>query len=172
MVEATNFGDLDHPSPTDFLDFAMLGAVHVEREMRARVVIVVEVLAHDSPQMPLIQDDDVIEALSPDRSDEPFDEGILPWTSRCNHHFLEAHVSDSLLEGVAIDLVPVAKQILRREFPRERFHDLLGGPRRGRVRGDVEVQDTTAIVSKHEEDVEDLVAHGRHDEEVDRDDTP
>jgi len=30
------------------------------------VVIVVEVLAYPSPPMPLIQDDDVIEALSPD----------------------------------------------------------------------------------------------------------
>ena len=64
MMEATNFGDFDHASPTDFLDFAMFGGIHLQREMRARVVIVVEVLAHHSPQMPLIQDDDVIEALS------------------------------------------------------------------------------------------------------------
>ena len=63
--------------------------------------------------MPLIEDDNVIEALSPDRSDEPPDEGILPWASRCNQHFLEAHVSDSLLEGLTIDLVSVAKKILR-----------------------------------------------------------
>ena len=140
MVEATNFGDLDHPSATDFLDFAMLGAVHCEREMRARVVIVVEVVADHSPQMPLIQDDDVIEALPPDRSDHAFDEWILPWTSRSNQHFLEAHVSDSFLKSSAIDLVPVAKQILGLQFPRERFHDLLRRPLCGRVGGDVEVQ--------------------------------
>ena len=56
MMEATNFGDLDHPSAIGFLDFAMLRAVHLEREMRARMLIVVEVIAQHSPQMPLIQD--------------------------------------------------------------------------------------------------------------------
>ena len=76
MVEATNFGDFDHASPTEVLDFAMLGAVHLKREMRAPVVIAVEGVAYHSPQMSLIQDDDVVEALPPDGSDHPFDEWI------------------------------------------------------------------------------------------------
>ena len=48
VVQATDFGDFDHPSATDFLDFAMLGAINLEREMRARAVIGVEVFAHNS----------------------------------------------------------------------------------------------------------------------------
>jgi hypothetical protein len=70
----------------------------------------------------------------------------------------------------AIDLVPVTKQILRRAFPWERFDDLLRGPLRGWIAGDVEMEDATAIVSKNEEHVQNLVAHSRYHEEVDGDD--
>jgi len=50
--------------------------------------------------------------------------------------------------------------------------DLLGGPLGGRERGDVEVQHAPTLVGEDQEDEEDLVAHGRHDERVGRDDIP
>ena len=41
--------------------------------------------------MRLVEDDDVVEALSPDGADHPFRERILPGRPRCGHNLLNAH---------------------------------------------------------------------------------
>ena len=41
--------------------------------------------------MRLVEDDDVVEALSPDAADHPFRERILPGRPRCRHNPLDAH---------------------------------------------------------------------------------
>ena len=84
MMESADLSDLDHTSAINLLNFAMLGAVHLEREMRARPVIVVEIGAHNSPEMSLIHHDDVVQALSANRSDQPLDARVLPWAPRCS----------------------------------------------------------------------------------------
>jgi hypothetical protein len=55
---------------------------------------------------------------------------------------------------------------------REGVHDLLGGPVGGGMLGDVEVQDATAMVGKHDEDEEDTQAEGGNGEEIDGDQVP
>jgi hypothetical protein len=49
------------------------------------------------------------------------------------------------------------------------FTELWGGPLCGGVGRDAEVQDPAALVSQHEEYIQDLEADGRHGEEVHRD---
>ena len=55
-----------------------VGSVLGERQMSAGAVVVVEVRREASMQMPFVQDNHVIEALSPDRSDHSFNERVLP----------------------------------------------------------------------------------------------
>src|SRR5258708_19360865 len=50
----------------------------VEREMRASPVIVREVRGQDASQMPLAENDSMVEALASHRADEPLREAILP----------------------------------------------------------------------------------------------
>jgi hypothetical protein len=45
----------------------------------------------------------------------------------------------------------------------------MGGPGRGRLVGDVDVEDAAPVMGEDEEAEQDLVADGRHREEVDRD---
>src|SRR3989442_6766404 len=44
--------------------------------MRTRFVVKADVLGDDAPEVILTQDEDVVEQLSPERTDEPFSEGI------------------------------------------------------------------------------------------------
>ena len=46
--------------------------------MSAALVVVAEVLLERAPEMPLIEDDRMIETFPPDRADQSLDVGILP----------------------------------------------------------------------------------------------
>jgi hypothetical protein len=111
--------------------------------------------------MPFVDHDHAIETVASDRPDQPLDVGILPRGSCRGEHLFEADCRDPLLEGFAVDLVPVTQQVLGRFLPRERLHDLLRGPRRRRVRGHVEVQDSPTVMGEPKEHEEDLVPNGR-----------
>jgi hypothetical protein len=91
---------------------------------------------------------------------------------RCRKDFVDVHTLHSVAELLAIDLVTIAEAIGGRGVIREGVHDLLGGPARGGMLGDVEVQDATAIVGKHDEDEEDTQAGGGNGEEIDSDEVP
>lgn len=55
---------------------------------------------------------------------------------------------------VTVDAVPIAEEVGWRGVVRERLHNLLGGPARGGMLGDVEVDDAPAIVGEHDGDEE------------------
>ena len=70
----------------------------------------------------------MVEALAPNRADEPFHEWILPRTlGRCED-FVDAQAVYSVSEGLAIDGVAIAEVVGRRGVVREGVHDLLGRP--------------------------------------------
>ena len=67
-------------------------------------------------------------------------------------NFLDLHPLHAVAELLAIDLVTVAQEVGRRGVVRERVYDLLRGPDSGGMLGDVEVDDPSAMVGKHDED--------------------
>src|SRR6516165_8200443 len=114
----------------------------------------------------------MVEALAPNRADEPFHEWILPRTlGRCED-FVDAQAVYSVSEGLAIDGVAIAEEVGRRGVVREGVHDLLGRPVRGGVFGEVEVDDASAKVSEHDEDKEHPQARGGDREEIEGDQIP
>ena len=80
MVEAPDFAKRHDPAGSWLFDRPPVGRVLGEREMRSGAVIVREVRGQDkdATQVAFAQNDDMIEALPPDRTDEPFHERILP----------------------------------------------------------------------------------------------
>ena len=97
----------------------------------------------------------MIQTLSSDRTDEPLREGILPWAVRGREDFLDPRALHTAPKLLAVDLVAIVEEIVWSGVVREGVHDLLGGPVGGGMLGDVEVQDATALVGKHDEDEED-----------------
>jgi len=55
-----------------------LWTILVEREMRPRPMIVLNIGRQDAAQVTLIENDDVIETFAPDRANDPLDISILP----------------------------------------------------------------------------------------------
>src|SRR5882724_8739003 len=78
VMQATDFGNFHDPARLGELDGPDVRRILVEREMRASPVIVREVRGQDASQMPLAENDSMVEALASHRADEPLREGILP----------------------------------------------------------------------------------------------
>ena len=87
----------------------------------------------------------------------------------CRQDFIDPYALHALPEHVTVDRVAIAEEIGGSRVVGERLHELLGGPRGGGMLGDVEVQDTAAVVGEHDEDEEDAEPSGGHGEEVERD---
>ena len=101
--------------------------------------------------MAFTQSEDMVQTLPSDRADEPFREGVLPRTVRRGQHFTDAHALHALPKSETVDAIAIAEEIGRRGVVREGVDELLGGPGGGGMLGDVEVDDTPAVVGEHDQ---------------------
>ena len=109
--------------------------------MGSSVVVVREVASQEVAQVTLAQDQDMVETVAPDRSDQAFGEGILPRASGSREDFLDLHALHALAERLTVDRVAIAEEIGRGGVVGKGVHDLLSSPRGGGMLGDVEVKD-------------------------------
>jgi hypothetical protein len=105
-----------------------VGCVFVEREVRARLVVVREVRGQGAAQVPFAEDENVIQTLASDRTDEALGKRILPGAVRRREDFGDPHALQAALKLMAVDLIAVAHEKGRRGVIREGVDDLLGGP--------------------------------------------
>jgi hypothetical protein len=107
MMEATDFAKRDDPAGLP------------EREMRSCAVIVREVRGQDATEVLLAENDDIVEALVPQRADKAFHERILPRAARRREDFRDARALDTMAERLAEDSVAIAEKIARPWVVRE-----------------------------------------------------
>ena len=112
--------------------------------------------AQDERQVPLVEDDHLIETLTSQRADHPFDERALPQRARRRQHLLDAECRDAPVEGGGVDSISVSQQVTRRRIPGKGLDDLLRCPPGRRIFRDVEMHDTTPIVPQDDEDEQPL----------------
>jgi len=105
--------------------------------------------------MCLSKDDHVIEAFAPDRTDQALDIRILPGRPGRDEHFGDLEPLHPTSEVSSVDGVAIAQEVPRRRVPREGLDNLPGRPFRGRVLGDVAVQQAPPVVGEDDEDEED-----------------
>ena len=77
-MQATDFWNGDDSSGAAMLNRPRVGAILVERKMRAGALVVVDVGRHDAAQMTLVEDHEVIQTLAPYRSNHALDVSVLP----------------------------------------------------------------------------------------------
>ena len=53
-----------------------MGAIHSERKMGTEAVVIGDVCGKHAPEMPIVEDDDMIEHLATETPDEPLAVGI------------------------------------------------------------------------------------------------
>ena len=120
--------------------------------------------------MSFVEDDDMIEVLAADGSDKAFAVRILPGRPWRTHDFFDVHVVDAISKDRTVDGITITNQKSRHLIEWERFNDLLRGPLRRRMSGDVEVDEVTSIMTEHDESEQDAERRRRNGEEVDSDD--
>ena len=76
VMQAPGLGNRDDRAELRRLNRPPVGCILVEREVSARPVIVREVRGEDASQMPLAENDDMVQALAPNRADDSLREGI------------------------------------------------------------------------------------------------
>ena len=115
--------------------------------------------------MSLTQDDEMIEALAPDRSDQPFGKTVLPRRRWCDGFVPNAHGVQSACDDGAIDAIPIADEVKRSLIPRECFRYLMRDPFCCRICCDVDPDEVSAV-SNDDEGIEQIEANGRDDEQI------
>ena len=118
--------------------------------------------------MPLIKDNHVVETLTSNGADHPFDEWILPRGARCGKDLLYPETVDATIEVRSVGLVSVPYQVPRRRVPWKSIDHLLRRPLGGRMLGDIEMNDTATVVAKDDEDEQNSEGCGRQSEKVER----
>src|SRR4051812_28298055 len=73
MVEAADLAERHHVSVGDRLHWSRGWRIFRQREVGPRVVVVSQVCGERAPEMRLVQDDDVVETLASNGSDQAFD---------------------------------------------------------------------------------------------------
>jgi hypothetical protein len=141
VMQATNFGNLNDGAEFRRLDRPSVGGILVEREVSASPVIVREIRREQTSQVPLAEDEHVIQTLAPDRTDQALRKRVLPRAVRRCENFRDAHAVHAVSELLAVDAVTIAQAIDWRGVVWEGVYDLVGGPLGGGVLGDDEVDD-------------------------------
>src|SRR3984893_17815439 len=113
--------------------------------MRSDVVVIAGIGSQNSAQMRLAKDNDVVQALAPDRSDQPLGKAILPGRSWCNWLISDAHGAKSACDNGAVDPMAVPDHIARSPIPRKCLGDLACNPLRCRVGCDVDPDELSAM---------------------------
>ena len=85
-------------------------AVFVETKMRARLVIVVEVIPQHLSQMVFIEDDHVVESFPSNGADDSLHKRILPRGPPRDPHLLDTEVVCGTLELCSVDAVSITKR--------------------------------------------------------------
>src|ERR1700682_2099340 len=105
--------------------------------MCSNVVVIASIGSQESAQMRLAQDDEMVNTLAPDRSDQPFGKAVLPRRGWCSRLVPGAHGAESACDDSSIVLIPIADEVLRSFAPRKCLGQLARDPFCGGVCRDV-----------------------------------
>ena len=122
---------------------------------------------HMPIQRGFVEDNQMVQTLTAEGADQAFYVCPLPRRSRGRKDFLDAHILELFREVGTEDPIAIPQQISWCSVPRKCVAELLCGPFRGGMGRDAEVEDPAALVSQHEEYVQDLKPDAGYGEEVD-----
>ena len=138
-------------NPTDALNFARNRRVLVQRQMRAGLVMICHVRSQYVAKVTLARHNDMIEYLPPDRANQPFSVGVLPWRSRCSWSVANAHRAKPPDECLAISAIAIANDIIRCSRPTASLRQLSSNPFSRRACGNLQPHDSTSRVPQDQE---------------------
>src|SRR5262245_62571747 len=124
-MQSADFGDFDHRSQIRRLLGSRLGRVLRERYMGSGSMIILAVAFQNPAEMIFIDHDHMVEALSPEASNHPLNERILPGTPGRRDHFFDPHPLYPPAKLFPVNLVAISDQKPRSTLFGESFNHLL-----------------------------------------------
>src|SRR6202035_3022424 len=112
------------------------------------------------------QDNDVVHTFTPDRSDQPFSNAILPGRGGCGRLVSDAHGAQSARDNAAIDPVAIADEVVRSLIPRKRLRYLTCNPFCRRICCDVDPDEVSSIEPDNDEGIEQVETDRWNNEQV------
>src|SRR4030088_3326249 len=116
--------------------------------------------------MRLAQDDEMIHALAPDRSDQQFGKAILPRRGWSGGLVPDAHGAQSARDDAGIDPVAIADEVVRSLIPGKCLRYLTCNPFCRRICCDVDPDEVSAAESDDDEGIEQVETDGWNNEQV------
>src|SRR5205807_5841350 len=114
----------------------------------------------------------MVQALSPNRTNDALNIRPLPRGSRGGKDFLDSHVGYLSAEVTAVDGIAIAEQVARELVEGKCLPQLLSRPFRRRMRGHIAVDNATPVMGQQQKHIENLETNGRHGKEIDGDQLP
>ena len=148
MVQAAD--DRQRNNASGALDGSRQRRVFGQGQVCSDAVVVMCIRAQHMAQMALAEHDHMIEALAPDRADQSLGMTVLPRRSWRSRSVANAHRSKPTGICLAVDAVPITKQISRRGVPAAGFTNLQSDPFGIRMCGDAKPEDASPGVAQHE----------------------
>jgi hypothetical protein len=108
--------------------------------------------------MHLAQDNDVVHTLTPNRSDQPFGNAILPRRGRCGRPVPDAQGAQSARDDAAIDPVAIADEVVRSLIPGKCLRYLMCNPFGRGICRDVDPDEVSAVEPDDDEGIEQVEA--------------
>src|SRR3979490_1779277 len=99
MMEAADLRERDNLAGSGRVYRSALRTILGEREMRSRLVVIVKVRRQHAAQMMLIEDDDVIQTFTADRTNDAFDVAVLPRRARRSNNLLDTHHTNAIAKN-------------------------------------------------------------------------
>ena len=100
----------------------------IQGQVRTKPVVILGIVAQQSARMALVDDDQLIQAIPSDRSDQALDVGVLPRRPRCRWSIPDPHGVQPVLEDLAKGPITVSNEMARRPVPGKRLGDLMRQP--------------------------------------------
>src|ERR1700682_5234554 len=116
--------------------------------------------------MSLAQDNDVVLTFTPDRSDQPFGNAILPRRGWCGRLVPDPHGAQSARHEAALNPIAITDHVTRSTAPRKSLSDLGCDPLRCRIGCDVDPDEISAINPYNHEAIQQFKANGRDHQQI------
>jgi len=128
VVKAANLRDGNDASSFRPMHRPRGRRVLLQGKVRPRIVVVSQERLDVTVQPGLAEDDHVVQAFTPNRSDDAFDIGALARRAWRRENLLDAHDFHLLSEVIAKDAVAISQQIPWCGVPQESIPQFLSGP--------------------------------------------
>jgi hypothetical protein len=128
-----------------------LGRLQAQAPMRTVGVVVGHELPEHGPQVPLVEDDQVVQTLPSQGAHDSFRDGVRPGRPHGREQGLDARSAGPRHEVSPVDGVPIPQQVARLVTPGCRLDELPPHPGGGRARRDVDVDQLAPAVGDEQE---------------------